>query len=36
MDIFGWAPEARPGRPAGGTDQGFRAAYAVLKARYAR
>nr|WP_295890126.1 leucyl aminopeptidase family protein [uncultured Devosia sp.] len=34
LDIFGWAPEARPGRPAGGTDQGIRAVYGVLKQRY--
>ncbi|HZY68346.1 MAG TPA: leucyl aminopeptidase family protein [Devosia sp.] len=34
LDIFGWAPEARPGRPFGGTDQGIRAAYRVLKQRY--
>ncbi len=35
MDIFGWAPEARPGRSQGGTDQGIRAAYMMLKQRYA-
>jgi leucyl aminopeptidase len=34
MDIFGWAPEARPGRPVGGTDQGIRAVYTVLRQRY--
>lgn len=34
LDIFAWAPEARPGRPFGGTDQGVRALYAALKARY--
>ena len=34
LDIFGWAPEARPGRPQGGTDQGIRAVYGVLKQRY--
>jgi leucyl aminopeptidase len=34
LDIFGWAPEARPGRPFGGTDQGIRAVYGVLKRRY--
>lgn len=34
LDIFAWAPEARPGRPFGGTDQGVRALYAVLKERY--
>jgi leucyl aminopeptidase len=34
LDIFGWAPEARPGRPFGGTDQGIRSVYGVLKHRY--
>ena len=34
LDIFAWTPEARPGRPYGGTDQGIRAAYGVLKQRY--
>jgi leucyl aminopeptidase len=34
LDIFAWAPEARPGRPLGGTDQGIRAVYGVLKQRY--
>jgi leucyl aminopeptidase len=34
LDIFAWAPEPRPGRPFGGTDQGIRAAYGVLKQRY--
>jgi leucyl aminopeptidase len=34
LDIFGWAPEARPGRPFGGTDQGIRAVYGMLKQRY--
>lgn len=34
LDIFGWAPEARPGRPFGGTDQGIRALYEVLKKKY--
>jgi leucyl aminopeptidase len=34
LDIFGWAPEARAGRPFGGTDQGIRAVYGVLKQRY--
>ena len=36
MDIFGWAPEARPGRTQGGTDQGIRAAFMMLKKRYAQ
>ncbi|MEO8757599.1 MAG: leucyl aminopeptidase family protein [Devosia sp.] len=34
LDIYGWAPESRPGRPVGGTDQGIRAVYGVLKKRY--
>jgi leucyl aminopeptidase len=34
LDIYAWAPEARPGRPAGGTDQGIRAIYGVLKQRF--
>lgn len=34
LDIYGWAPEARAGRSAGGTDQGGRAVYKVLKQRY--
>ncbi|MGB3339130.1 MAG: leucyl aminopeptidase family protein [Devosia sp.] len=34
LDIFGWVPEARPGRPLGGADQGIRAVYGVLKQRY--
>ena len=36
LDIFAWAPEARPGRPQGGTDQAIRAVYGVLKARHCR
>jgi leucyl aminopeptidase len=34
LDIYAWAPEPRPGRPVGGTDQGIRAVYGVLKQRY--
>ena len=34
LDIFAWAPEPRPGRPFGGTDQGIRALYGALKQRY--
>jgi leucyl aminopeptidase len=34
LDIFAWAPEARAGRPVGGTDQGIRAVYGYLKQRY--
>ncbi len=34
LDIFGWAPEARPGRTVGATDQGIRALYALIRERY--
>ncbi|GLQ11075.1 leucyl aminopeptidase [Devosia yakushimensis] len=34
LDIMAWAPEARPGRPQGGTDHGIRAVYGLLKHRY--
>jgi leucyl aminopeptidase len=34
LDIFAWAPEPRPGRPFGGTDQGIRAVYGYLKRQY--
>jgi leucyl aminopeptidase len=34
LDIYGWAPEARAGRSFGGTDQGIRSVYGVLKQRY--
>jgi leucyl aminopeptidase len=34
LDIFAWAPEPRPGRSFGGTDQGIRSVYGVLKQRY--
>ena len=34
LDIFAWAPEPRPGRPFGATDQGIRALYAALRTRY--
>lgn len=34
LDIFGWAPEARPGRPVGATDQGIRALYGLIRDRY--
>ena len=36
LDIFGWAPEARPGRPVGATDQGIRAVYGYLRQHYRR
>ncbi len=35
LDIYGWMPKPQPGRPDGGTDQGIRAAYMMLKQRYA-
>jgi leucyl aminopeptidase len=34
MDIYGWMPKAQPGRSQGGTDQGIRAAFMMLKQRY--
>lgn len=34
LDIYGWAPEARPGRSQGGTDQAIRAVYGLLRQRY--
>lgn len=34
LDIYAWAPEARPGRTWGGTDQGIRAVYGYLKSKY--
>lgn len=34
LDIFAWAPEARAGRPFGGTDQGIRSVYGVLKKKF--
>ncbi len=34
IDIYGWMPNAQPGRSEGGTDQGMRAAYMMLKQRY--
>ena len=35
LDTFAWRPTAKPGRPKGGEAYGLRAAWAVLKARYA-
>ena len=35
FDIFAWNPRNRPGFPVGAEAQAIRAAYAVLKARYA-
>lgn len=34
-DVFAWSESDRPGHPAGGDAQGLRAAYTLLKARYA-
>ncbi|SFV36599.1 leucyl aminopeptidase [Devosia crocina] len=34
FDIFAWAPEARPARPVGATDQAIRAVYGALKQRF--
>jgi leucyl aminopeptidase len=35
LDVYAWNDSDRPGRPAGGEAQGLRAAYAMLRARYA-
>ncbi len=34
LDIFGWTPSAKPGRPEGGECQAARALYALLSERY--
>jgi len=34
VDIFGWTPQARPGRPEGGECQAARAIYRLLDERY--
>ncbi len=34
VDIFGWTPQARPGRPEGGECQAARAIYQLLDERY--
>lgn len=36
LDILAWAPEARPGRPVGATDQGIRALFSVIRQRFRR
>jgi leucyl aminopeptidase len=36
LDIFGWTPVPKPGRPFGGEAQGARALFALLKSRYGR
>ena len=35
VDVYAWNDADRPGKPAGGEAQGLRAAWAMLKARYA-
>jgi leucyl aminopeptidase len=35
LDVYAWNDSDRPGRPTGGEAQGLRAAYAMLKSRYA-
>lgn len=35
VDVYSWNDAERPGKPAGGEAQGLRAAWAMLKARYA-
>ncbi|MDD2868039.1 M17 family metallopeptidase [Neomegalonema sp.] len=34
LDIYGWTPKARPGRPMGGEQQGARAVYGALAKRH--
>jgi leucyl aminopeptidase len=36
LDTFAWRPSGRPGRPKGGDALGLRAAWEMLKRRYAR
>jgi leucyl aminopeptidase len=36
FDIFAWIARASPGRPVGAEAQAIRAAYAMIKARYAK
>ena len=36
IDIFGWTPQARPGRPVGAEAQGQRALFAMIRERYAK
>jgi len=35
VDVYSWNDNTRPGRPAGGEAQGLRAAFSLLKKRYA-
>lgn len=34
LDLYGWTPKARPGRPLGGEQQGARAVYGALAKRH--
>ncbi len=34
LDVYGWVPKPRPGRPLGGEQQGARAVYGALAKRY--
>jgi leucyl aminopeptidase len=36
FDIFGWTPNAKPGRPKGGEHQAMRAVFDLLEARYGK
>jgi leucyl aminopeptidase len=36
FDIFGWTPNAKPGRPKGGEQQAMRAVFDMLEARYGK
>jgi leucyl aminopeptidase len=36
LDIFGWVPSAKPGRPKGGEAQAMRAMFAMIKERYTK
>jgi leucyl aminopeptidase len=36
LDIFGWTPVPKPGRPFGGEAQGIRAIFALLDSRYGK
>ncbi len=36
VDLFGWNPRERPGRPVGGEPQSVRALFSLLRQRYAR
>ena len=36
LDILGWNPKARPGRPVGGEAMGMRALYDLIEGRFAR